>query len=184
MIARLPSRKTVVLAGLQWVFWRLVKSSLFILPPKELIYVVKYIVLIVVIILSTVAVSVAVAVPIALQNPASNSAVGAPESTYMFILKSNDKDNFIITTLADRRLIRLQLILELDASFTPKDLKNPDRRMLVLQDSLLRVVRACRSDELSAQNQNLFKKRIEDTATRILGNNAVRAVYLTGLTVQ
>ncbi len=145
---------------------------------------VKYIALGVVLILSTVAVSVAVAVPLALQNPPPATTVAAPDASYMFTLKSNEKDNFIVTTLADKRLVRMQVILELDKSFEPKDLKNPDRQMLVLQDSLLRTIRACRTEDLSVQNQSTFKKRIADTATQILGKRAVHSVYLTGLTVQ
>ena len=80
--------------------------------------------------------------------------------------------------------MRLQLVLELDKSFEPKNLKNPDRQMLVLQDTLLRTIRACRSDELSAQHQVVFKNKIADTATQLLGKQAVRSVYVTGLTVQ
>ena len=142
----------------------------------------KYIALIIVLILSTVAVSVAVAVPLANQNPAV--AVPVQDAGYMYTLKSNDKDNFIITTLADHRIVRLQLVLDLDKSFEPKNLKNPDRQMLVLQDTLLRTIRACRSDELSAQQQVAFKNKIADTATQLLGKQAVRSVYVTGLTVQ
>ena len=161
------------------------KIQSFYLPRKGVDFVVKYIALIVVLILSTVAVSVAVAVPLALQNPTgASAAIAAPENVFMFTLKSNDKDNFIMTTLADQRFVRLQVILELDKSFEPKDLKNPDRRMLLLQDSLLRTIRACRSEDLSAQNQNAFKKNLATTANQLLGKNAVRAVYLTSVTVQ
>ena len=144
---------------------------------------VKYIVLIVVLILSTVAVSVAVAVPIAMQNPPA-AAVAEVEAGYMYTLRSNEKDAFIVTTLADQRLVRMQLILDLDKSVEPKDLKNPDRQLLVLQDSLLRTIRACRSDDLTPQKQAAFKQRISDAATQALGKRAVRAVYLTGVTVQ
>ena len=142
---------------------------------------VKYIVLIVVLILSTVAVSVAVAVPIAMQTPAP---VAEGEAGYMYTLRSNEKDAFIVTTLADQRLVRMQLILDLDKSIEPKDLKNPDRQLLVLQDSLLRTIRACRSEDLSVENQAIFKKRIFDTVTQVLGKKAIRAVYLTGVTIQ
>ena len=142
---------------------------------------VKYIVLIVVLILSTVAVSVAVAVPIAMQTPAPVAEV---EAGYMYTLRSNEKDAFIVTTLADQRLVRMQLILDLEKSFEPKDLKNPDRQLLVLQDSLLRTIRACRSEDLSVENQAVFKKRISDTVTQVLGKRAIRAVYLTGVTIQ
>ena len=142
---------------------------------------VKYIVLIVVLILSTVAVSVAVAVPIAMQTPAPVAEV---EAGYMYTLRSNEKDAFIVTTLADQRLVRMQLILDLDKSIEPKDLKNPDRQLLVLQDSLLRTIRACRSEDLSVENQAIFKKRIFDTVTQVLGKKAIRAVYLTGVTIQ
>lgn len=144
---------------------------------------VKYIVLIVVLILSTVAVSVAVAVPIAMQNPPT-AAVAEVEAGYMYTLRSNEKDPFIVTTLADQRLVRMQLILDLDKSVEPKDLKNPDRQLLVLQDSLLRTIRACRSEDLSAEKQAAFKKRISDTVTQVLGKQAIRGVYLTGVTIQ
>ena len=78
----------------------------------------------------------------------------------------------------------MQLILDLDKSIEPKDLKNPDRQLLVLQDSLLRTIRACRSEDLSVENQAIFKKRIFDTVTQVLGKKAIRAVYLTGVTIQ
>ena len=143
----------------------------------------KYIVLIVILVLSTVAVSVAVAVPLAMQNPPA-AAVAETEAGYMYTLRSNEKDAFIVTTLADQRLVRLQLILDLDKSVEPKDLKNPDRQMLALHDSLLRTIRACRSDDLAPQKQAAFKQRISDAATQALGKRAVRAVYLTGVTVQ
>ena len=144
---------------------------------------VKYIVLIVVLILSTVAVSVAVAVPIAMQAPPP-APVAEVEAGYMYTLRSNEKDAFIVTTLADQRLVRMQLILDLDKSAEPKDLKNPDRQLLVLQDSLLRTIRSCRSEDLSVENQTVFKKRISDAVTRVLGKRAIRAVYLTGVTIQ
>lgn len=144
---------------------------------------VKYIILVVVLILSTVAVSVAVAVPIAMQNPPA-AAAAEVEAGYMYTLRSNEKDAFIVTTLADQRLVRMQLILDLDKSVEPKDLKNPDRQLLVLQDSLLRTIRACRSEDLSVENQAIFKKRIFDTVTQVLGKKAIRAVYLTGVTIQ
>ena len=181
MIARLPSRRIVRLIDFFVDVWRLAKSSLLFFHPEELTTVGKYIALIIMLILSTVAVSVAVAVPLANQNTAP--AVLVQDSGYMYTLKSNDKDNFIITTLADHRIVRLQLVLELDKSFEPKDLKNPDRQMLILQDSLLRTIRACRSDELTAQHQAAFKSKIADTATQLLGKRAVRSVYVTGLTV-
>ena len=142
---------------------------------------VKYIILVVVLILSTVAVSVAVAVPIAMQTPAPVAEV---EAGYMYTLRSNEKDTYIVTTLADQRLVRMQLILDLDKSFEPKDLKNPDRQLLVLQDSLLRTIRSCRSEDLSVEKQAVFKKRISDTVTQVLGKRAIRAVYLTGVTIQ
>ena len=134
-----------------------------------------------VLILSTVAVSVAVAVPIAMQTPAPVAEV---EAGYMYTLRSNEKDAYIVTTLADQRLVRMQLILDLDKSFEPKDLKNPDRQLLVLQDSLLRTIRSCRSEDLSVEKQAVFKKRISDTVTQVLGKRAIRAVYLTGVTIQ
>jgi flagellar basal body-associated protein FliL len=143
----------------------------------------KYIVLIAVVILSTVAVSVAIAVPLAMQNPPA-ATVAEPEAGYMYTLRSNEKDAFIVTTLADNHLVRLQLILDLDKSVEPKDLKKPDRQMLVLQDSLLRTIRACRSDDLAPQKQAAFKQRITEAANQALGKRAVRAVYLTGVTVQ
>ncbi|NMC31673.1 MAG: hypothetical protein GYA36_04325 [Veillonellaceae bacterium] len=143
----------------------------------------KYIVLIAVLILSTVAVSVAVAVPLAMKNPPA-ATLAEPEPGYMYTLRTDEKDAFIVTTLADNRLVRLQLILDLDKSVEPKDLKKPDRQMLVLQDFLLRTIRACRSDDLAPQKQAAFKQRIAEAATQALGKRAVRAVYLTGVTVQ
>ena len=146
---------------------------------------VKYIALIIVLILSTVAVSVAVAVPLALQNPTVPAGnIASTDASYLFMLKSSDKDNFLLTTMADRRMVKLQVVLELDKSLEPKDLKKPDRQLLVLQDSLLRVIRACSSEELSAQNQGAFKKKITDTASQLLGKRSVHGVYLTGVTVQ
>ncbi len=144
---------------------------------------VKTIILIVVLILSTVAVSVAVAVPMAMQNPPA-ATIADTEAGYMYTLRSNDKDPYIVTTLADQRLVRMQLILDLDKSVEPKDLKNPDRQLLVLQDSLLRTIRSCRSEDLSAEKQAAFKQRISDTVTQVLGKRVLRAVYLTGVTIQ
>ena len=141
----------------------------------------KYIAVIVMLLLSTVAVSAAVALPI-VQHLSAPVAVGA-ENGYMYTLKGNSKNNFIISTLADQRLVRIQLVLELDKAFAPKDLKNPDRQLLLLQDALLRTIGSCRSEELSAQNQVSFKKKIADIATQQLGSQSVRSVYVTELTL-
>lgn len=141
---------------------------------------IKRIVLIFALSLITVTVTAMMVIPSVVKNPASAAAAGPG---YLFTLKSNDKDNFIVTTLADRRLVRLQLVLELNSSFQPKDIKNPDRKLLVMQDSLIRLIRTCRSDDLSAQNDQAFKMRVTDAATQVLGENSVRSVYLTGLTV-
>ena len=102
----------------------------------------------------------------------------------MFSLTDHDKTQYLTTTLADGKVARLQLILELDPTLAPKDQKNPDRKMLVLQDTLLRTLREMKSSDLAAGNQEVFKQRIADAATQVLGKRAVFGVYLTGATVQ
>jgi flagellar basal body-associated protein FliL len=145
-------------------------------------FVLKRIILLVLLVLITASMGIAIAVPLAVKASAT-AAAAPPPAGYLYTLKASDKENYIITTLADRRLVRLQLVLELNESFAPKDLKNPDRKLLVLQDSLLRFIRACQSTELSAQNEQIFKKKVAETATHVLGKNSVRSVYVTGLTI-
>jgi flagellar basal body-associated protein FliL len=156
----------------------------FILPSggREMI---KYIVGLVLAVVVTVAISVAVAIPIAKQNAAMAAAAPATrEAGYMYSLTDNDKSKYLTTTLADGKTIRLQLIIELDASLAPKDQKNPDRKMLVLQDTLLRTLRELKSNDLEAGNQEAFKRRISDVAGKVLGRHAVLGVYLIGATLQ
>ncbi len=145
---------------------------------------VKYIVGLVLAVVVTVVVAVAVAIPVAKQNAAAAAAPVAREAGYMFSLTDHDKTQYLTTTLADGRVARLQLILELDPALAPKDQKNPDRKMLVLQDTLLRTLREMKSSDLAVGNQEVFKQRIADAATKVLGKRAVLGVYLTGATVQ
>ena len=146
---------------------------------------VKYIVGMVVAVIVTVAVAVAVAIPVAKQNAAAAAAAPVKqEAGYMYSLTDHDKTQYLTTTLADGKVARLQLILELDPALTPKDQKNPDRTMLVLQDTVLRTLREMKSSDLAAGNQDVFKKRIADAATKVLGTQSVRGVYLTGATMQ
>ena len=146
---------------------------------------VKYIVGMVVAVIVTVAVAVAVAIPVAKQNAAAAAAAPVKqESGYMYSLTDHDKTQYLTTTLADGKVARLQLILELDPALAPKDQKNPDRKMLVLQDTVLRTLREMKSSDLAAGNQDAFKQRIADAATKVLGKRAVLGVYLTGATMQ
>ncbi len=146
---------------------------------------IKYIVGLVLAVVVTVAISVAVAIPIAKQNAAiAAAAPAAREAGYMFSLTDNDKCKYLTTTLADGKTVRLQLVLELDASLAPKDQKNPDRKMLVLQDTLLRALRELKSSDLAAGNQEVFKRRISDVAGKVLGRHAVLGVYVIGATVE
>ena len=146
---------------------------------------IKYIVGLVLAVVVTVAISVAVAIPIAKQNAAMAAAApAAREAGYMYSLTDNDKSKYLTTTLADGKTIRLQLVLELDASLAPKDQKNPDRKMLVLQDTLLRALRELKSNDLAAGNQEVFKRRISDVAGKVLGRHAVLGVYIIGATVE
>ena len=145
----------------------------------------KYIVGMVLAVVATVAISVAVAIPVAKQNAAMAAAApAAREAGYMYSLTDNDKSKYLTTTLADGKTVRLQLVIELDASLTPKDQKNPDRKMLVLQDTLLRTLRELKSNDLEAGNQETFKRRISDVAGKVLGKHAVLGVYIIGATVQ
>ena len=145
---------------------------------------VKYIVGMVVAVIVTVAVAVAVAIPVAKQNAAAAAAAPVKqESGYMYSLTDHDKTQYLTTTLADGKVARLQLILELDPALAPKDQKNPDRKMLVLQDTLLRTLREMKSSDLAAGNQEVFKQRIAAAATKVLGKRAVLGVYLTGATM-
>jgi flagellar basal body-associated protein FliL len=146
---------------------------------------IKYIVGMVLAVVITVAISVAVAIPVAKQNAAMAAAApAAREAGYMYRLTDNDKSKYLTTTLADGKTVRLQLVIELDASLTPKDQKNPDRKMLVLQDTLLRTLRELKSNDLDAGNQEAFKRRISDIAGKVLGKHAVLGVYIIGATVQ
>lgn len=167
------------------MFQWLAKSSPFYLHAKEDAFMFRPIALAALAVIFTVSVSYAVALPLARQNPALSPAeVAKAAPGYMYILKSNKKDNYIITTLADCRVLRMQLILELDKSLEPKNQKETDHRMLALQDSLLQIIRTQKSDDLSAVNQNTFKQRITDAASEVLGQHAVHSVYLTGVTIQ
>ena len=146
---------------------------------------IKYIMGLVLAVVVTVAISVAVAIPIAKQNAAMAAAApAAREAGYMYSLTDNDKSKYLTTTLADGKTIRLQLVLELDASLAPKDQKNPDRKMLILQDTLLRALRELKSNDLAAGNQEVFKRRISDVAGKVLGRHAVLGVYIIGATVE
>ena len=146
---------------------------------------IKYIVGLVLAVVATVAISVAVAIPVAKQNATMAAAAPATrEAGYMYSLTDNDKSKYLTTTLADGKTVRLQLVIELDASLAPKDQKNPDRKMLVLQDTLLRTLRELKSNDLAAGNQEAFKRRISDVAGKVLGKHAVLGVYIIGATVQ
>ena len=146
---------------------------------------IKYIVGLVLAVVATVAISVAVAIPVAKQNAAMAAAAPATrEAGYMYSLTDNDKSKYLTTTLADGKTVRLQLVIELDASLAPKDQKKPDRKMLVLQDTLLRTLRELKSNDLEAGNQEAFKRRISDVAGKVLGKHAVLGVYIIGATVQ
>jgi len=146
---------------------------------------VKYIVGLVLAVIVTVGVAVAVAIPIAKQNAEAAAAAPAPRvAGYMFSLTEDEKTNYLATTLADGKAVRLHLVLELDPSLAPKDQKNPDRKMLVLRDTLLRTLRELKSSDLAADNQDAFKQRIADAATKVLGKRSVLGVYLIGATVQ
>lgn len=145
---------------------------------------VKYIIGMVLAVVLTVAIAVGVAVPVARQNAVNAAAKPAREVGFMYSLTDNEKSKYVTTTLADGKMARLQVVLELDPAFVPKDQKNPDRKMLVLQDSLLRTIREFSSADLAANNQDVFKKRLADAAGKVLGRNSVMGVYLIGATVQ
>ncbi len=149
------------------------------------IRVIKYVIAIVLVVVATVAISVGVAIPIAKQNAANASAsISIREAGYMYNLTDNEKSKFVTTTLADGKMARLQVVLELDPALAPKDQKVPDRTMLVLQDTLLKTIRELKSSDLTAGNQEIFKKKIADAAGKVLGKRAVMGVYLIGATVQ
>jgi flagellar basal body-associated protein FliL len=161
------------------------RSPVIFIFAREEKRMVKYIVGLVLAVVVTVAVAVAVAIPVAKQNAAAAAAAPVKrEAGYMFSLTDHDKTQYLTTTLADGKVARLQLILELDPTLAPKDQKNPDRKMLVLQDTLLRTLREMKSSDLAAGNQEVFKQRIADAATKVLGKRAVLGVYLTGATMQ
>ena len=141
---------------------------------------VKYIIAGLVLLLTTL--SVAIAVPLALHNNQSVSA--SAKSTYLYSLTNNDKEKYIVTNLADGRLVRLQLVLELDGDKAPKDVKNPGREFLVLQDTLLQTIRRCHSRDLEPQNQITFKKAVADSATKVLGKQSVLNVYIASIAFQ
>ncbi len=145
---------------------------------------VKYVVGIVLAVVLTVAIAVGVAIPVARQNAANAAAKPVREAGFMYSLTDNEKSKYVTTTLADGKMARLQVVLEIDPSLAPKDQKNPDRRMLVLQDTLLRTIREFSSTDLDANNQEAFKKRLADAAGKVLGKNSVMGVYLIGATVQ
>lgn len=145
---------------------------------------VKYVVGLILAVVVTVVAAVAVAIPIAKQNAAAAAAQPAREAGYMYSLTDHDKTQYLTTTLADGKIARLQLVLELDPALAPKDLKNPDRKMLVLQDTMLRALRELKSQDLAAGNQAAFKQRVADAASKVLGKKAVMGVYLLGLTVE
>ena len=126
--------------------------------------------------------SVAIAVPLALHSNQSVSA--SAKSTYLYSLTNNDKEKFIVTNLADGRLVRLQLFLELDGEKAPKDAKNPGREFLMLQDNLLQTIRRCHSRDLEPQNKTAFKKAVADSATKVLGKQSVRNVYIASIAFQ
>lgn len=141
---------------------------------------IKYLIAGCVLLLTTLA--VAIAVPLALHN--NQSASASAKSTYLYTLTNNEKEKFLVTNLADGRLIRLQLILELDGDKAPKDAKNPGRDFLVLQDTLLQTIRRCNSRELEPQNQVAFKKTVVDSAVKVLGKHSVHNVYIASIAFQ
>lgn len=146
---------------------------------------IKYIIAIVLALLATVGIAVGVAIPVAKQSAARAAAQATVrEAGYMYSLTDNEKNKFVTTTLADGKMAQLQLVLELDPALAPKDQKVPDRKMLVLQDALLKTIRQFKSTDLSAENQTVFKERIAETAGKVLGKKAVFAVYLIGATIQ
>ena len=145
---------------------------------------IKYIVGAVLALIITVGIAIAVAIPVAQRN-AAEAAKAPPvkESGYLFTVAENEKSKDIILNLADGRLAKVQLVLEIDPALASKDPKNPDRKFLVLQDKLLRALRETKTTELLPENQGSFKKRIEMVATEVLGKKTVYGVYLTGVTV-
>lgn len=102
----------------------------------------------------------------------------------MHVVCGSERDPFIFCPLKDRRLVRLQLILELDKSFTPKDPKRQDPQMVRMHDSLMQLLLSSSSENFSVTGLPDFKARVADTATQILGPSAVRSVYVTGLLLQ
>ena len=127
-------------------------------------------------------VAVAATVSLAVFNQQSGTVATKP--TYLFTLANNEKEKLITTNLTDGRLVRLKLTFELDGDLTPKDMKNPGHEFLALQDSLLRIIRSCRSIDLEPQNQAFFKKAMMDSAAKVFGKESVRGVYITSINFQ
>ena len=144
----------------------------------------KYIIVGILVFFSTV--SVAVAVPLlALKNqPPVASAAKSTYSSYLHTLSTSEKEKYITTSLADGRLVRVQLILELDSELAPKDSKNPGRDFLILQDTLLQTLRSCRSSDLEPQNQAAFKSKIAASAAKVFGKRSVHSVYIGSIAFQ
>ena len=141
---------------------------------------VKYIVTGIIALLVIVVVSVAVTLALYNQQP----EVSAGKSTYMYTLSNNEKEKFIVTNLADGRLVRMQLTLELDGNYAPKDMKNPGRKLVAMQDVILQTIRHCRSIDMEPQNQHNFKKTVTDSAAKIVGTESVQGVYITSIAFQ
>ena len=128
-------------------------------------------------------VAVAVAVPLLAMN-SQTAAASAADSAYLYTVATNEKDKYITTNLADGRLVRVQLVLELDAERAPKDLKNPGKDFLVLHDILLQTLRSCRSSDLEPQNQEAFRKVITTAAAKAIGKRSIHGVYISSIAFQ
>ena len=128
-------------------------------------------------------VAVGVAVPIMAMKNQPPVEVAAT-STYLYTLTTNEKENYITTSLADGRLIRVQLVLELDSDHAPKDPKNPGRDFLQLHDALLQTLRTFRTSDFEPQNQATFKNIIMTTAAKVVGKRSVHGVYIGSLAFQ
>lgn len=128
-------------------------------------------------------VAIGIAVPL-LALGSQQPVAAAAQKPYLYTLMTHEKENNIITSLADGRLVRIQLVLELDGDRAPKDPKKPDRDLLVLHDTLLHTLRSFRSTDLEPQNQAGFKQAIMASAARVLGKQAVHGVYIGSIAFQ
>ena len=142
---------------------------------------IKYIITGILVFAATVAIGVAVPL-LAMQN--QPSVASAAKSTYLYTLKTDEKENCITTSLVDGRLVRVQLVVELDGDRAPKDPKNPGRDFLILHDTLLKTLRSCRSSDLAPQNEAAFKNAITTVAANIFGKRSVHGVYIGSIAFQ